>query len=72
MGEHATLSQPTGRFLRLKAGARVAGVSRSTLDRAVERGEVPFAVIDGERFFLRDDLIAWAEARREARQDEHD
>jgi hypothetical protein len=50
-------------WLKLGDGAPVAGVGRSTLDRAATAGEVPFAVIGGIRFFQRDDLVEWRAAR---------
>ena len=51
-------------WLALAEAARLAGVPRSTLDRAVRRGELPFARTQLGRLFAEDDVLAWREARR--------
>jgi hypothetical protein len=51
-------------WLQLTAAAIVAGVGRSTLDRAATAGRVPFATIAGRRWFHRGDLVALRESRR--------
>jgi hypothetical protein len=59
-------------WLRLAAAARVAGVSRATLDRIATSGRVPYAVVGVERFFSPDDLIALKASRRADEPEQHD
>jgi Helix-turn-helix domain len=57
-----TDERPT--WVQLTAGASIADVSRTTLHRAMHRGELPFATIGGRRFIAEHDLVAWREQRR--------
>jgi hypothetical protein len=70
--------QTNTRWIQLTAGARLAQVSRMTLHRALVGGELPYAVVGGERFVLLTDVQVWAEQRRQtragdpSRQSQHD
>lgn len=50
-------------WLRLAEAAELAGLSRATMDRAAVRGEIPFAVLAGIRYFRPDDVRRWARWR---------
>lgn len=68
MASQATaIDSSTGRtaeeWLRLDEAAHVAGVSRSTLHRAVSRGEILFTWTALGRLFLYEDVKAWAAGR---------
>jgi hypothetical protein len=53
-------------WLRLAEAAQLADdTPRSTFDEAVRRGEMPFVVVGGFRFFAPSDVLAWAERRRQ-------
>jgi hypothetical protein len=51
-------------WVRIGSAVEVTGVARSTFGEAVQRGEVPFVVIDGVRHYHLGDLEAWVERRR--------
>jgi hypothetical protein len=50
---------------RLAKAARLAQVGRSTLDEAAARDELPYIWLDDERFFKVEDVLTWAEQRRQ-------
>jgi predicted DNA-binding transcriptional regulator AlpA len=50
-------------WLRLADAAELAGVSRSTLDRAARRDELPQATVAGIRHFLAADVDSWRSRR---------
>jgi excisionase family DNA binding protein len=50
-------------WLALAEAARLAEVPRSTLDRAVRRGELPYAKTTLGRLFAEEDVLAWRAAR---------
>lgn len=62
----AQLAEPTDLETLTHAAAR-AGVSRSSLDRAARRGEVPYVEVGGRRFFVVDDTEAYGQNVRRNR-----
>jgi Helix-turn-helix domain len=51
-------------WLRLKDAAVLAGYSRTRLHYAAADGELPFAIVGGQRFFLASDVLTWRDERR--------
>ena len=58
------------RWLRIAEAAEAAGVGRTTLHLAAVAHELPFAEIDGIRFFDREQVELWVHQRRAKRQQE--
>jgi excisionase family DNA binding protein len=56
-----TTTEAPPEWLTLIQAAREINKSRSPLDRAVRRGELPFAVVGGTRLFNRADVQAYGE-----------
>lgn len=57
-------TQP-GHFLTIASAAKLAGIGRTQMHHAAVRGDIPYAVVGGWRFFRAVDVLDWRAARRE-------
>lgn len=65
----ATVLSPLGGDLADWQAAKFLGVPVVTFDRMLDRGDIPFRTVDGERLLALDDVLAWrTERSRQSRQ----
>lgn len=69
-GGHAVTVAPRGTVLTTKDAADVLGVSRPTLVRLLEAGEIPFTTPGRHRRVLLEDVLSYQQRLREVRRSE--
>lgn len=69
-GGHAVTVAPRGTILTTKDAADILGVSRPTLVRLLEAGEIPFTNPGRHRRVLLEDVLSYQQRLREVRRSE--